>query len=234
MKIIELIWPSLEGEPSVYNDFLENENNISDENLDQSVEFAKFMYEKQKERVSTIESKSSIYLGFFGTVVAILAFALKDILFLTDKTHVHDLALFVGGVLVLYIVQVMRYSIKALERKEYHSFDEGDFLHGNKKKIVYGLINKVKKNYDVINSKVEFMTMAHEFAKRIIWIIFFAAIMLIISSLYKYISLIPQNNFNISSINISLRWSDYVLSIVIFVLVVNHIRIRSIEKKIKK
>ena len=97
MKIIELIWPSLEGEPSVYKNFLEDENNISDENLDQSVEFAKFMYEKQKERVSTIESKSSIFLGFFGTVVAILAFALKDIIFLANKTLVHDLALFVGG-----------------------------------------------------------------------------------------------------------------------------------------
>jgi len=135
---------------------------------------------------------------------------------------------------VLYIVQVMRFSIKALERKEYHSFDENDFLYGNKKKTVFDLINKVKKNYDVINRKVEFMTMAHEFTKRIIWIFFIVAIALIVSSLYKYLSLIPQLSFKISSENISLRWSDYVLGIVILGLAVNHIRIKFLEKKMKK
>lgn len=62
-KFLEIFWPRLEGEPSVYTNFLKEESDVPEQNLDQSVEFTKFMYEKQKERVSIIESKSSIYLA---------------------------------------------------------------------------------------------------------------------------------------------------------------------------
>ena len=231
-KIKEIVWPRLEGEPSVYDNFLPEDTEISEENLDSSVELAKLMYEKQKDRVSTVESKSSIYLGFFSTVIAILAFALKDILFLDAKGVIHDITLFLGAVLIIYILQVMKYSIQALERREYHSFDETDFLHGDKRSSAIGLINKVKSNYDVINRKVEFMAMAHEFTKRILWILYIAAMALVVVSLYKYVLLIPEINIVISGLTLNLRWSDYLLCIAIIVLIINMIRIRKLEKKI--
>lgn len=230
-KIREILWPRLEGEPSVYNSFLCEDIEIEEENLDSSVEFAKIMYEKQKDRVSSVESKSSIYLGFFGTAVAILAFALKDILFLDSKSVLHDITLFLGALLIIYILQVMRYSIQALERRNYHSLDENDFLHGDKRKTVINLINKVKSNYDVINRKVESMTMAHEFTKRILWILHIIALALIVMSLHKYVLLIPEINIVMSAFTLNIRWSDYLLVVVMVVQIVNGIRIRKLELK---
>jgi len=233
-KLIEFVWPSLEGDAPTYNNFLDEETEIGDENLDASVDFAKFMYDKQGDRISTIESKSSIYIGFFGTIVAILTFSLKDILFLEEKNITHDVTLLFGGLLIVYISQVMRYSIKALERKNYYSFDEGDFLHGDKRKTVVDLINKIKKNYDVINCKVDFMTMAHEFTKRIIGVLFVAAISLIVLSLYKYVSLIPPLTLETSFFTLDIRWSDWLLLVVIVIVIFNYIQLRRIEKKIEK
>ncbi|WP_051258274.1 hypothetical protein [Teredinibacter turnerae] len=232
-NIFEIVWPRLEGEPSIYEGYLPEDTDISDGNIDVSVEMAKLMYEKQKDRVSTIESKSSIYLGFFGAVVAILAFSLKDILFVQNKGVVHDVTLFFGGILIIYILQVMRYSIKALERRGYHSFDETDFLHGDKRKTAISLINKVKKNYDVINRKVEFMTMAHEFAKRIIGMLYFAAIGMIFTSSGKYVLSIPDVNLAISAITINLRWSDYILGMLSVLVIIIVLRVRKIEKKFR-
>lgn len=231
--IRELIWPRLEGEPPTYDNFLPENTDISDGNIDVSVEMAKLMFEKQRERVSTVESKSSIFLGFFGTVVAILAFALKDILFSPNKGLTHDIALLVGAILVIYILQVMRYSIQALERRGYQSLDETDFLHGDKKKTAISLINKVKGNYDAINLKVDSMTMAYEFTKRIVWILYLAALALIVLSLHNYFLPLLNLIMDIFSLLIDLRWSDYLLGALTLTIFYIVIRIRKIEKKLK-
>lgn len=148
-KLINIVWPNLEGDASIYDKFLDNETEIGEGNIDASVNYAIFMYENQKARISTIESKSSIYLGFFGTVVAILSFALKDIIFLDQK--------------------------------------------------------------DVINYKVDCMTMAHEFTKRIVGVLFLVAASLIVLSVYKYVSLIPSLAIDVSGFSLDLRWSDGLL-----------------------
>src|SRR5690606_16238323 len=76
-----------------------------------------------------------------------------------------------GGVICIYILQIMRYSIKALERKAFYSLDEADFLNKTNREITIRIINKVKKNYDVINEKVDYMSMAQEFTQRLIWLL---------------------------------------------------------------
>tara|TARA_R110001583_G_scaffold42556_14_gene135424 strand:- start:3670 stop:4380 length:711 start_codon:yes stop_codon:yes gene_type:complete len=231
-KLIEFVWPRLEGKPSVYNDFLNADTNISDENIETSIELGILMYEKQRDRIATIESKSSIYLGFFGTVVAILAFALKDIIFYEQRSFTHDLVLVFVGILIIYILQVMRYSINALERQAYHSFDESDFLHGDRQKLVVNIVNKVKKNYDVINKKVEYMTMAHEFTKRILWLLLIGTIALVALPVAKYLSMIPTIDLSMSSLQFDLSLSDYILGLVTIGLIVNYCQIRKIKKSI--
>ncbi len=233
-KLTEIVWPYLEGKAPIYDNFLDEKTKIDNKNLDASFDYARFMYENQKARISTIESKSSIYLGFFGTVVTILSFALKDILLQEQKELIHDVILLFGSLLIIYILQVMRYSIKALERKGYHSFDENDFLHGDKRKRTIDLINKVKKNYDVINSKVDCMTMAHEFTKRIIGVFFIAAILLIVLSVYKYVPLIPTLTVDLSFFKLDLRWSDWLLILVVIVVFFNYVQLRSIKNKVDK
>lgn len=230
-KLIDIVWPHLEGEAPIYDNFLDNETKIEDKNLDASVESARFMYDDQKSRISTIESKSSIFLGFFGTVVAILSFALKDILLLEHRELTHDAILLFGSFLIIYILQVMRYSIKSLERKGYHSFDESDFLCGDKRKTSIGLINKVKSNYDVINSKVDYMIMAHEFTKRIIGVLFVAAAALIFLSICKYIPLIPTLSVDVSPFKLDLRWSDWLLFLAVIAAIFNSVQLRRIKNK---
>ncbi|MDF0750155.1 hypothetical protein NLU14_07905 [Marinobacter sp. 71-i] len=233
-QIIESIWPRLEGSPVAYDDFLDNDTEIPEENLEKSIEFAILMYEKQKERVSTIESKSSIYLGFFGTVIAILFFALKDLFFKVESGIAYDVAIMFGGILIIYILQVMHYAIKALERRGYHSIDESEFLHGDKRRIAVDLINNVKKNYDVINAKVDCMTMAHEFTKRILWMILIAAVALVILPLTKYSSVTLVTDIKALSLEFDLRLSDYILTLVVAWLTVSHYQILKIKNKIKK
>lgn len=231
-NLIEFVWPRLEGDPPVYNGFLSADTNISDENQESSIELGILMYQKQRDRIATIESKSSIYLGFFGTVVAILAFALKDIFFQEQHSFAHDLALIFFGILIIYILQVMRYSINALERRAYHSFDESDFLHGDRQKLAINIINKVKKNYDVINAKVDYMTMAHEFTKRILCLLLIATIALIALSVSKYIPMISDIDLSTPSLRFDLRLSDYILGIITIGLIVNYCQIRKIKKSI--
>lgn len=231
-KLIEIVWPRLEGEPSSYSDFLGPDFSIPDENIDRSIEFGILMYEKQKERIATIESKSSIYLGFFGTVVAILTFALKDVYFRDQRDLSHDFVLLFLGCLIVYILQVMRYSINALERRSYHSFDETDFLHGDKRKIVVGIINKVKKNYDVINEKVDCMTMAHEFTKRILWLLLTATVFLVSLSIIKYVSLISIIDIVASLSLLDMTLSDFILGFVVIVLIAVYIQVRKIANAI--
>jgi hypothetical protein len=231
-KLIEFVWPRLEGKPHVYNNFLDADTNIPDENIETSVELGILMYEKQMDRIATIESKSSIYLGFFGTVVAIFAFALKDIFFHEQPSFAHDLVLVFVGVLIIYILQVMRYSINALERRAYLSFDESDFLHGDRQKLVIDIVNKVKSNYDVINLKVDYMTMAHEFTKRILWLLLIATIALVALPVAKYISMIPVIDLSMPLLRFDLELSDYILGLVTIGLIVNYCQIRKIKKSI--
>ncbi len=172
-KLVNFFWPRLEGEPSRYTNFLAKNAAVDKNNLDDTLEFAKLMYQQEKERVSTIESKSMIYVGFFGAVIAIFAFMMKDLLMIENKTTLHIVALFFGGIVSIYILQIMSYSIKAMERMSYESLDASDFLTKSKQASIISIINMTKKNYDTINLKVDYMVMAHEFTKRLIWILLF-------------------------------------------------------------
>ena len=158
---------------------------ISSENVDASLEFAKLMYQLQKERVATIESKSSVFVAFFGAVIAVLAFLLKDVVMSESYGELGSLLLLGGAVMIIYILQVMRYSIKAMERQSYHSLDEADFLNISKSESVIKIINKVKSNYDVINEKVDHMTMAQEFVKRLLCIVTIIAVLMAVYALCK-------------------------------------------------
>lgn len=233
-NILELIWPRLEGEAPVYDGFIKDDVTLSHDCLETSLEFAKLMYSSQRERISVIESKSSINLGFFGSVVAILAFALKDILFQEQKSLSYDLALFIGGVLIVYILQVMHYSIKALTRRTYYSISEEDFLSKSKSELTIKIINIVKKNYDVINEKVDYMNMAHEFIKRIIWVMFVTAIILIFIPFIEFILFFCDLDFATFLIIPNATWMTAALIFAIFLLIINQFQIYRLGRRLKK
>ena len=106
--LVELIWPSLQGDPPKYDNFLSENTKTSDDCVDITIDLALYMLDQQKERISKIESKSAVFLGFFGTVIAILAFATKDIIIEESHSFLDLTIITIGGVLVLYILQIMR------------------------------------------------------------------------------------------------------------------------------
>lgn len=233
-KILEIIWPRLEGDPSEYQDFLPEGFEVDNDKLDDAVDLSQQMYQYQKERVSTIEAKSIVYVGFFGAVIAVLAFVIKDILMVQNKTEIHNVALLSGGVISIYILQIMRFSIKAMERKAYFVLDESDFLNKDRNMISVNIINKTKKNYDVINEKVDYMTMAQEFTKRLIWILSIISSALIFYAVYDVVNIKSSLEKFLLLFSFDFSMHDLILLFLFICVLVNYFKIRKIQKELAK
>ncbi|AGS80544.1 hypothetical protein [Leptospira alstonii] len=194
-KIINIFWPFLEGEVSNYNNFLKIENMksklIDEKDIDRCIK----MYEFQRDRIKTIESKSIVFIGFFGSIVALLGITLKEIILNKDKDLLEYGLMLLVSIFIIYTSTVIRYAIKALERKAYYSIDEKDIFESRNIDKAIAIINKIKRNYDAINTKVDSMTLAQEFAKRILYLLIFLALM---SGTYSIMNLLePLNLFYI-------------------------------------
>lgn len=183
LDFIEIFWPLLRGEKSDYNHQLKLEDIKPKKNDDKVVDRCIKMYEFQKERIKTVESKSMIFIGFFGSIITLLGIALKEIILKSSKTNSDYFFMFIISIIVIYLSNVIWHAVHALERKNYHSFDENDFLNLKNEEQIQKILNKIKLNYNTINEKVDSMTLAQEFSKKIIFIIIFISIILVMISL---------------------------------------------------
>lgn len=183
----------LYGPKSKYNNYLNLENlnqiKINDKDLEKSIK----LYEFQRDRIKTVESKSIVFIGFFGSIVTILGIALKEVILVKNKSITDYYLMVIMSILIIYTSMVIRFAIKALERKGYHSLDEKDILNNQLKEKIVSVINKMKRNYDSINEKVDSMTLAQEFAKRILA---FLTVLAIANAIYGIINIL----FSISNI----------------------------------
>jgi len=213
-SFVGFFWPFLEGDPIEFNKFIKHEDVPVTSNK-QDVDYAYQMYLNQKERIKVVESKSIVFIGIFGSLIAILAFVVKDLLMIENHTIWTYIAILVMSILVLYSTQVLRYSIRALERKNYESFSYDDFLNKDDKEICFGLVKKVQKNYDAINSKVENMTLAQKFMKRVLSVIVLCAIAFLFYSLWMILSLFIDSN----KIFLFLRAYCCLISLLVFTLI---------------
>ena len=130
------------------------------------------------------------------------------------------------------------FSIKALERRNYFSLSEKDFLitdAGDEftKKLILMVANKTKKNSNTINSKVDSMVMAQEYFKRAIVVVSLYAFVL----LFFYIS---KSNLSLScfgkriilylnSINLN-GWNIVILYILAITAIILSIRVSFLKK----
>lgn len=171
----ELIWPILEGE---INDSIEEIQpktiNIQDEFLDKTIEYALKLYNEENERKKTIESKSSLFIGTI-TVLSTILIAVTTIIVKEQVVNVFSFSLvFILFIITIYMARTILFSIKALERKSYHSISIDDFFNSKKtgeyqKIVVSNIVNKIKNNHATINEKVDNMVMAQEYFKRVIF-----------------------------------------------------------------
>lgn len=240
-KIREFFWPLLEkGETQKIEELSIDVLNINEENLEKALEFTIKTYEEEESRKSSIESKSSLFIGTISVVTSVIIGITSFLIKTTEFSTLICLLVFVLFILTLYMARTVWFSIKALERQAYHTVNKNDFLiAGNKisyyKKIIIEIINKTLKNSVTINSKVDNMTMAQEYFKRAIVVITLYSFFLFIyflSELPSTFKLFSNKTIDLLNLIDLGSWIIVSLCLVIFIsIVTNFILFKKLKRK---
>jgi len=171
--IREFFWPLLEADKTdkhkssnVINE--EDLKITKEEDLKLSYDWAIKFYEGEEKRRSNVEGKSTIFIGTVGFIITILLNITKD---LSSSSEPLFFNAFAFSIITIYLSRVVWFAIKVLQRRGYHTISPKSFISasGNfKKNLIVKLVNCTRKNSIVINSKVDYMTMAQEYFKRAI------------------------------------------------------------------
>lgn len=190
-NIREFFWPLLEKcEPQ--NPKLLTKEDITNEDLKETLEYSIKFYETESERKASIEQKTTIFIGTISVVTSIIIGAtviLANSKELNIATFILFLVLFI---LIIYMARTLWFSIKVLQRKSFFTISINDFILAETKDDYYKTLiveisNKTKKNYKVINEKVDNMTMAQEYFKRAIIVIIIYAFFILVYFILKFI-----------------------------------------------
>lgn len=176
-RIRELLWPLLESENEIKCNEKTIEECLWNKNEESMIlEYIEIYSKSEENRNTKIESKSMIFIGTFSVIIALLTLLIKDIN-IDSATNTPRQMFLIGAIIliIIYLCRAIWFSIKALERREYHTLGFPDFMFSNstekKKKIILKCYNNTKKNQRIINLKVDYMTMAQEYFKRAIFCI---------------------------------------------------------------
>lgn len=194
--IREFVWPLLE--PEIASDLInvKPENiKVTDDDLDTCYDLAVKFYEDENDRKSSVESKSTIFVSSIGFTTAILIAVTKDLVlnnkFDSPFTTYIFIILLVG--IVVYMARAVWFAIKVLERKNYDTIGYKDIINTDeninyKANLSTQIINKTIKNRGVVNLKVDYMVMAHEYFKRaIVLIVVYSVALAITFPVIRYI-----------------------------------------------
>jgi len=197
INLRELVWPLLDP----IEEHTKNRNTSrllkeSDYSWDNNeIQSLLYYIEKYKEsedgRLKTVESKSIIFIGAFGITITILIGLINNIAsqLMESFNFIQVLLFILITITVIYLCRSVWFSVKALERQEYHTLGLPEFMLNNvnqkKKKIIIELYNGIIKNQEKINLKVDYMTMAQEYFKRaIVAVILFIGVYIINMVMY--------------------------------------------------
>ena len=171
----EFIWPLLDAlEEHDPREICEKDCNWNEDEIDVILEYAEKYQESEEKRNKDVESKSTIFIGTFGVAATVLISLIKDMISNNSEslTHIKLLLICMMTLSIIYLCRAIWFSIKVLERRNFHTIGFPDFMLSNcadkKKQLVINHYNKTKRNHDVINIKVDYMTMAQEYFKRAI------------------------------------------------------------------
>jgi len=171
-KVREFFWPVLDPlKKKDFEPFNVGDLTVEENDLDRCYDLTLRYYDSENERKKAIESKSTIFIGSIGFVIAILL-SMATGLLLNPKIQLGfltSLSIFMWVVIVVYFCRAVWFSIRALERQEYHTIGHKDYVAGGKdyrRKLITDIIDKTRKNSRTINLKVDNMVMAQEYFKR--------------------------------------------------------------------
>ena len=194
----EFFWPLLERMGLAEQSDLEpNKIIVHSDKLDKALDLMFKMYESEEDRKKNVESKSSIFIGTISVVTTVAIGVTTVLVKESDFKFSLCILVFLLFLFTIYMARAVWFSIKALERRNYYSLSENDFLGSEEgdeytKKLISVIANKTKRNSITINSKVDNMVMAQEYFKRAIVVVVVYAFVL----LFYYFS---KLNFGLSS-----------------------------------
>ena len=217
-NIRELFWPLLEKakESEISTVSQEDVNLKSEDDIKIAFELAQKIYNDEQDRNKTIETKSVVFVGSIGFVIAIIIGITN---FLLSGQNVYFNAITAGIVLVTivliaYLVRSSWYSIKALTRQKFQVLRFDDIIKHDKNYLKQ-IIAKI------INLRVDYMTMAQEYYKR-------AIVTLFIYCLFVFFVLIGKLQTGSNDLAISLgkiasllRNGDLFSVLTILILIIN-------------
>jgi hypothetical protein len=192
INIREFFWPLLEKETIKPPENLNPEEiKVIPDQLERTLNLSIHCYEAENERKKTIEGKSSLFIGTISIITSVII-GVTTVLVKSDDFRDSILILaFLLFFLTLYMARTIWFSIKALERKSFNSISIDDLLISDQndqyyKKLIAEISNKLRKNALIINSKVDYMTMAQEYFKRSIVIVVLYAFTILILLTSKF------------------------------------------------
>jgi uncharacterized membrane protein len=177
-NIIEFFWPMLppQGAPQHFPEARENEVRAQGEGLRSICGMAEKAYQEEYDRMRVIESKASI---FIGTTTFMATFVIGISTFLAKEQNI-GLFLMILAILAccicIYMARVLYLSIRALERsavavvnpvKYYNLNNHEDILV----KIICEYINATHFNHTPINRKMDFVVLAQQYFKRVLYLL---------------------------------------------------------------
>lgn len=176
----ELIWPLLE--PETEQDIIEANQEedmtilVESANLQKAFELKSKIHDAEDDRRKGIESKAAIFISTISISTSIVVASNALISGSSENTIPIKIAVSISFILCIYTLRTVWFSVKALERGNYHLLGFRDInVEGNMeeyyKHLITVLAKKTKANYKTINSKVDDFTMAQAYYKRSIFII---------------------------------------------------------------
>lgn len=191
-SIREFFWPLLERS-AAKNKVKENiELKIADESLEIAFQQKIKILEAEEDRRKGIESKATLFISTLSVASSLVVTASTLILnnnFDSNRLLIKT-SVAISFILALYTVTTIWYAVKALERGTYSVLSINDLNQiGNKNEYLRKLIQRFIRikldNQDIINSKVNNVTMAQEYYKRAIVIICIYAFFILLFCLFK-------------------------------------------------
>lgn len=236
----EFVWPLLDTlEVKTPRKIIEADCKWNEDETDIMLEYAEKYQESEEDRKKAVESKSTIFIGAFGVAVSVLLRLIKDMVSNNSEqlTPVKLVLICLMTLSIIYLCRAIWFAIKTLERQKYHNIGFPDFMLSDcaekKKLLIIEHYNNINRNHDVINIKVDYMTMAQEYFKRAI--VSVALFSVIVVSNYMLANITIINNiliaFDLLSINqITLIGLFGGLTILFIAVVILSYKMKKLEK----
>lgn len=239
-KIREFFWPLLEkGDIQKITPLTKKDIVVNDENIQKVLDYAMKIYESELGRNAAIETKASLFISSLAIITSVVLAITTTLIGQNGFSSVLFLLICLLFLLTIYVLRTVWFAVKVHERKPFHTFYLNDILiKGDEKEyskeLITSIVNKIKKNSLIINSKIDNMVMAQEYFKRAIITLSIYSFFLIIFFVDKCKLGIKSSIFKIvkgyNEVNIGTWLVLLLILIAVFSLVINFILLKRLKK----